>query len=355
MDGYMKIGLTLLAVSAAACLGVQQRWRGSMVWYVLASLCSAFAFWAFYLFLKTLQASEPAALFLAAVPFIVCLVVLYREPLGRALSRIGRIKIHDLEIEFQRVSQRIQGELAPTIAFDEAVLSPKQDIAALDRIVSSAIEKMAALPHDKRRLFLLVDFRGQHGVEYYDSAVLYLYVLALREAMSEISAKLVGVLFRRDLEATQGINAIVQTNDYIVTFERTFGGALRNPLLPLLRERLISELPFMGQRSFAMIFDQWRPTLENEPTDIRAFLPKLAKVCRPIEFFQRSDWTRLNKKLPRILARGIDYIVVREGRAIASVVSVDYVAREIARTCAEQIDEADLKEPTSPPKVEDRN
>ena len=270
---------------------------------------------------------------LAALPVILVFLFINRERLSNIVASIERLKVGDyLELVFKDAGQRIERAVIPTVGVNEAVFSRKRGLVDLHFEVRRTLKELESRPLSERVIYLQVDF-DKDGEDYFDAYALYIYLLVLREAAVKVQGTLAGVL-------TYGMNAskrnrwLIQTNDYLMEFERRFPEArtrinLReiHDLLNRPDEQDVNYMHFYGQ------LDQ------NADTSLINFLPYLRRYRRRVKFVEQEAVESLPRHLPQLLQRQIEYVVVlREGELFA-VIPVATVTALVSKAVAEGVEE----------------
>lgn len=322
------IVISLLGLILFAFRKIKKIYTGVLL---LSLLLFVFAFWSFYLHFRDLTKSEFATFILASSPFIIATLFWERKTISSLFQQVGKFKWKDFEIEFDRAGSRLRGEILPTLTVDEMVFSRKQSIGALQREVSNAIRKLSWLPINKRVLYLQVDFGGQREGGDFDAAMLYFYIIVLREAAAKIQAKVNGILFFATQDNSRNFLGVVLASDYIEAFERRYPQIRSSIDLQVIGNLVSENTSEHSRQNYIEVFLNAANNLGGM-TFLVDFLPHLAGYVHRIEFIEQADLSDLSKTLSKLYDNNAEYLVVLDKNNIYSVVPVSSVSYEIAKS-----------------------
>jgi hypothetical protein len=324
---YLWLGITLTG-SAAALLSVRSRYPRLNR---LAALCVSllgFGYWSFYWHWRCLGVPEGSALVLSALPTCIAALFVSREKLAAIASKIGRVKVGDLEVEFSRAAENLERNLTPTFNANDSVFAPKLSLQLLPSVVRQVVDHLATVPPSRRTAYVRIDGL-QKEFHNFDAAALYLYLISLREALVPIDGSVGGILFYAGDDNPQLSLGVVDADDYVAVFERQFTAARLKVALQDIRAAVDPRI----QRTDAPTFIEslgLQIGAGTSAASLDAFLPVLMTYVRRVSVVAEGQLPETIAQLPRLFAEGIAYLLITRQGHVVSVVPLADVAISVA-------------------------
>lgn len=315
---WLGLALTIIASVLLSLRGNSNLWN-SLAPAFLALF--AFSYWSFYWHLHVSGVSDPSAMALAALPLVFGFVFIKRESVARLLSRVGKFRVGSLEVELDKAVAQVERQRLSPIVPDPTLFVPKGPISRLHEEAQRAVDDLMSQPPAKRILYVWLDL-GAQPESYFDAAVLYIYLMVLRDAVEQVRGVLSGILMYKSHPKRIEMLGIVETCDYIKAFELEFP-AIRKLVMP---DQLRDE-------ANAMLLEEAVGGLEKN-TSLVLFRPKLDRYIRNVELVDKEDFGKISSMIPYLLSNKIEYLAVMRDQAIVSVIPIESVTNAVAKAVA---------------------
>ncbi len=229
-------------------------------------------------------------------------------------------------------------------AIDEDVFSRKRSLAQLHSEVRKTIQMFSFQPVSKRVLYLHVDFhRETEG--YYDAAVLYYYLLVLREAVAKVDGNLAGVLISGTPGRFEYFWGVIHTADYIMEFERRFPEVRQAIDLGKIQKAVNRLEDGNEEGDYETLFERVHINANTSLTD---FFPHILHHAGRIGVVAEGDVEKLPRRLPELMSEQIEYLVVQRHLRPIAVVPLARVAASVAKAVAERMQDQEALQRKDP-------